>query len=89
MDGGDLDLVNVDMTVKPKTIAFPTDTKLYYKMTRTLGRLSKKTGLEVRQSYVSTSKRLLIMQNRYAHTRKYKHSKMCEKKLKTIMGKLK
>jgi len=50
--------------------------------------LTKKTELEVRQSYVRTSKRLLIMQNRYAHARKYKHSKMCQKKLKTIMGRL-
>jgi len=88
LDAGDLDLVNVDTTVQPKAIAFPTDTRLYYRMIRTLGRLTKKTELEVRQSYVRTSKRLLIMQNRYAHARKYKHSKMCQKKLKTIMGRL-
>jgi IS5 family transposase len=44
LDAGDLDLVNVDATVQPKAIAFPTDTKLYYKMIRTLGRLAKKPG---------------------------------------------
>ena len=88
LDAGDLDLVNVDTTVQPKAITFPTDTRLYYKMTRTLSQLAKKAGLEVRQSYVRTSKRLLIMQNRYAQTRKNKYSKMCKKKLKTIMGRL-
>ncbi|MEI6684806.1 MAG: IS5/IS1182 family transposase, partial [Planctomycetota bacterium] len=66
LDAGDLDLVNVDTTVQSKAIAFPTDTRLYYKMIRILGRLAKRTGLEVRQSYVRKSKQLLIMQNRYA-----------------------
>ena len=88
LNPGDLEQVNVDTTVQPKAIAFPTDTRLYYKMIRILGRLAKKAGLEVRQSYVRKSKQLLIMQNRYAHARQYKRSRMCEKKLKTIMGRL-
>ena len=88
LNPSDLDQVNVDTTVQPKAIAFPTDTRLYYKIIRILGRLAKKAGLEVRQSYVRKSKQLLIMQNRYAHARQYKRSRMCEKKLKTIMGRV-
>lgn len=84
----ELDQVNVDTTVQPKAIAFPTDTRLHYKMIRSLGRMAKAAGLELRQSYVRMSKRLLIMQNRYAHARQYKRSRMCEKKLKTMMGRL-
>ena len=88
LDACDLEQVNVDTTVQPKAIDFPTDTRLYYKMIRTLGRLAKKAGLKARLTYVRKSKQLLIMQNRYAYAKQYKRSKMCEKKLKTIIGRV-
>lgn len=88
MKSGEMEQVNVDTTVQPKAIAFPTDTRLYYKMILALGRLAKKGGIELRQSYVRISKRLQMMQSRYAHARQYKRSRMCEKKLKTILGRL-
>ena len=69
LDACDLEQVNVDTTVQPKAIAFPTDTRLYDKMIRTLGRLEKKAGLKARLTYVRKSKQLLIMQNRYAYAK--------------------
>jgi transposase, IS5 family len=74
LDAGDLDLVNVDTTVQPKAIAFPTDTRLYYKMIRILGRLAKKAGLEVRQSLACHQKspqyvKIVSGRKRVKHTR--------------------
>jgi IS5 family transposase len=46
----DLNEVNVDTTVQPKAIAFPTDSRLYFKMTRALVRGARKAGLVFRQS---------------------------------------
>lgn len=88
MDAGYLDLVNVDTTVQPQAITFLTDTRLYYNMIRTLGRLIVKAWLKVRLNHIDTSKRLLIMQNRYAHAGKYKHFKMWQKNLKKKTGRL-
>ena len=41
----DLSEVNVDTTVQPRAIAFPTDSRLYYKMTRALVRGARKAGM--------------------------------------------
>ncbi len=36
--------VNVDTTVQPKAIAFPTGSRLYFKMTRALVRTTRNSG---------------------------------------------
>ena len=48
----DLCEVNVDTTVQPKAIAFPTDSRLYFKMTRVLVETARKGAILLRQSYV-------------------------------------
>jgi len=58
--------VNVDTTVQEKAIAFPTDSRLYYKMRRRLVKAARHRGVELRQTFERMSKRSLLKQSRYA-----------------------
>lgn len=80
--------VNVDTTVQPKAIAFPTDSRLYYKMIRTLTRSAQNAEIKLRQSYKRVSKELLVRQGCYARARQSKRANMCQKKLRTILGRV-
>jgi len=84
----DLNEVNVDTTVQPKAIAFPTDSRLYFKMTRALVRGARKAGIVLRQSYVRVSKVCLVMQGRNSHARRTNQSRKYQKKLHTILGRV-
>ena len=48
--------VTVDTTVQEKAIAFPTDGRLYHKGRVWLVRLAKRSGIELRQSYLRVGK---------------------------------
>ena len=52
----DLERVVVDTTVQPKNVAFPTDVKLTHKAIVMLGRLARKHGVPLRQSYVRVAR---------------------------------
>ncbi len=80
--------VNVDTTVQPKAIAFPTDSRLYCKMIRTLVRISQKADLNLRQSYLRVSKIELVKQGRYARAKQMRRAGKCQRKLKTYLGRL-
>ena len=84
----DLSEVNVDTTVQPKAIAFPTDSRLNFKITRPLVKTSRKVGILLRQSYVRVTKRLLFQQGQYARARQMNRARRCQKKLHTILGRL-
>ena len=84
----ELNRITVDTTVQPKAIAFPTDSRLYYKMIRNLVREAMKFGLLLRQTYSRVSKRLLVQQGRYARARQGKRARKCQKRLHTILGRL-
>ena len=84
----DLSKVNVDTTVQPKAIAFPTDSRLYFKMTRTLVRGARKVGIVLRQSFVRVSKLALVMQGRCGHARQKNGSRKHQRKLHTILGRV-
>lgn len=86
--GKDLKRVVVDTTVQPKAITFPTDAKLYYKALIALGKLAKKKGIELRQSYVRLSKKYLISFGRYLHAKQMKRAKKSLRKLKTFLGRV-
>ena len=81
-----LNKVNVDVTVQEKAIAFPTDARLYHKMREALVRAAKARDIELRQSYVRVSKKLLMQQGRYSHARQYKRARKTTKRLKTMLG---
>jgi IS5 family transposase len=80
--------VTVDTTVQEKAIAFPTDARLYTKMLLRLINLSKKRGIQLRQTYIRKAPQILRQQGRYAHARQYKRSKRCTKTLHTLLGRV-
>lgn len=78
----------IDTTVQDKGIAYPTDTRLYFKALRSLVRLSKKSGISLRQTYKRKAKECLFKQARFGHGRKFKEARRWERKLKTYLGRV-
>ena len=78
--------VIVDTTVQPKNVMFPTDAKLIHRARERLVRLARKTGLDLRQSYVRVGKLALIKHQRYAHAKQFKRAGKALRKLKTYLG---
>ena len=78
----------IDSTVQEKSIAYPTDAKLYYKGILLLKDLSKALGIKLRQSYVREGKKLLIKYGRYNHAKQFKRKKAALKKLKVRLGRV-
>jgi IS5 family transposase len=83
-----LDAVNVDTTVQPKAIAFPTDARLYHKVRAALVRTAKEVGIVLRQSYVRLSRTALIMNGRYAHARQMRRARREQRRLRTYLGRV-
>jgi IS5 family transposase len=77
---------NVDTTVQEKTIAFPTDARLYFKARRLLVRLAKHRKIKLRQSYERIGKKAFVMQNRYSHARQMQRARRELKRLRTQLG---
>ena len=84
----DLHKVNVDTTVQEKAIAFPTDSRLYYKMREKLVHLSFERDIKLRQSYVRKGKEALMKQSRYAHAKQYRRAARETRQLKTFLGRV-
>ena len=84
----DLERVAVDTTVQPKAVAFPTDARLLHKAVLMLGRLAKKHGVTLRQSYVRVAKRAALMAGRYAHAKQFKRHNRMLRFLRTRLGRL-
>ncbi len=82
----DLHKVNVDTTVQEKAIAFPTNSRLYYKMREKLVILAYERGIELRQSYVRKAKEASVKQSRYAHAKQFKRAARETRRLKTYLG---
>lgn len=80
--------VTVDTTVQEKAIAFPTDARLYTKMLLRLVNLSRKRGIQLRQTYIRKAPQLLKQQGRYTHARQFKRSGRCTKTLHTLLGRV-
>jgi IS5 family transposase len=78
----------VDTTVMPKNIAFPTDSRLYFKSLKQLVRLAKRFKIPLRQSYVFLGKRTLRLVSKYAHSRKMKQARRETRRLKTYFGRV-
>ncbi|MCK4823074.1 IS5 family transposase [bacterium] len=80
--------VVVDTTVQEKNITFPTDVKMYKKIIDQCNKISRKEGIELRQSYKRTAKKLLLKQRFRNHPKNKKKALSAERKLKTIAGRL-
>jgi len=87
--------VVIDTTVQEKNITYPTDVKLYKKVIDQCTKISKKEGIEIRQSYKRTVKKLLMKQRFRNHPKNRKKALSAagirpygKRKLKTIAGRL-
>lgn len=80
--------VIVDTTVMPKNIAYPTDSRLYYKALRQLTRFAKRFKIPLRQSYAFLGKKALRLVSKYAHARKMKQAKRETRRLKSYFGRV-
>ena len=80
--------VNVDTTVQPKAITYPTDAKLYNHGREILVRLSQEYEIPLRQSYSRLGPRAEMNAGRYFHARQAKRGRREVKKLKTILGRV-
>jgi IS5 family transposase len=84
----DLARVTVDTTVQPKNVTFPTDAKLLETAIQQLGKLAKKHGVPLRQSYARVAKRATVMAGRYAHAKQFKRMNRQIKLLRTRLGRI-
>jgi IS5 family transposase len=80
--------VNVDTTVQPKAVAFPTDARLADTARRALVRAAGHRGIELRQSYVRVGKKALFEHSRYARARQFKRANRHLRKLRTYLGRV-
>ncbi len=80
--------VVIDTTVQEKNITFPTDVKLSKKIIDQCNKIFKKEGIEIRQSYKRTVKKLLLKQRFRNHPKNRKKALSAERKMKTIAGRL-
>ena len=84
----DLTEVLVDTAVMEKAITYPTDSKLYLKSLLRLNRVAWQSGIELRQSYTRTAKRMAVQIGRYAHAKQYRRMHRELKKLKGRLGRV-
>lgn len=80
--------VAVDTTVMEKTIAHPTDARLYERARALLAGLAKEAGVELRQSYARLAPRLAAQVGRYAHARQFKRMRKALRQLKGYVGRV-
>jgi len=80
--------VIVDTTVMEKSIAHPTDARLYEKARRRLVALAQEADLSLRQSYARLGPRLSGQVGRYAHARQFKRMRKALRRLKGYTGRV-
>lgn len=78
----------VDTTVMEKTIAHPTDARLYERARDQLVALAQEAGVDLRQSYARLAPRLALQVGRYAHAKQFKRMRKALRKLKGYTGRV-
>lgn len=80
--------VIVDTTVQEKNITFPTDDKLYKVIIKKCVKIAEVEGIELRQNYKRTIKKLSYQQ-RFRKSKRQNHlAKKASRRIKTIAGRL-
>ncbi len=80
--------VLVDITAQEKNITYPTDSKLLIKVIKRYNKIAKQEGIEQRQTYQLTMKKLLLKQRFAHHPKRKKEARAALRKLRTIAGRL-
>ncbi len=84
----DLDEVVVDTTVMEKSIAHPTDSRLYHRCRERLVKQARRHGVTLRQSYQRKSGHALRKAGRYGHAKQYKRMRREVRRLRTWLGRV-
>jgi len=77
-----------DTTVQEKNITYPTDNKLHRKIIKKCIAIAQKDGIELRQTYTRTLKKLLMEQRFRNHPKNKGRARKADRKVKTIAGRL-
>lgn len=85
---GKEDKASIDTTVQEKNITYPTDNKLHRRIIKKCVAMAEKEGIELRQSYKRTLKKLGIDQRFRTHPKNAKKARRADRKVKTIAGRL-
>lgn len=88
IDESSVKRVAVDTTVMEKTIAYPTDARLYERARAQLVVLAQEAGVELRQSYARLAPRLALQVGRYAHAKQFRRMRKALKMLKGYAGRV-
>lgn len=80
--------VSVDTTVQEKNITYPTDAKQHKKIADKCVSIAVKEGIELRRSYVRTTKKLVRDTYNGTHPSRRKRANSAKRKLRTIAGRL-
>jgi transposase, IS5 family len=86
-DGGEKE-ATTDTTVQEKNITYPTDSKLHRKIIKKCVGIAGDQGIELRQSYTRTMKKLLMEQRFRNHPKNKGRARKADRKVKTIAGRL-
>ena len=81
-------IISVDTTVQEKNITYPTDDKLYKKIIKKCWKIADKEGIDLRQSYTQTVKKLGHLQRFKGTKNGGKTARKASKKIKIIAGRL-
>ena len=76
----------IDTTVMEKTIAYPTDARLYERAHAQLVVLAQEAGVGLRQGYARLAPRLALQAGRYAHAKRFGRMRKVLKRLKGYTG---
>ena len=87
-DDGAPTVVSVDTTVQEKNITYPTDDKLYKKIITKCWKIAAKEGVDLRQSYTRTVKKLGHQQRFHRTKNGAKAARKANRKIKVIAGRL-
>ncbi len=85
---GEENEATTDTTVQEKNITYPTDSKLHKKIINKCRKIAGKQGLELRQTYTHTIKKLSLDQRFRRHPTNYTKARKADRKIKTIAGRL-
>lgn len=88
IEEGSLKRVAVDTTVMEKTIAYPTDARLYERARAQLATLAQEAGVDLRQTYARLAPRLALQVGRYAHAKQFRRMRKALKTLKGYAGRV-
>src|SRR5205085_10618157 len=80
--------VTIDTTVQPKAVTHPTDSKLLHRGVEVLGRLARRHGVALRQSYVRVARRAKVEAARLMHAGRRRQAERQVRRLRTWLGRI-